>query len=125
MSIRRPNDLIRLHSTIAVRPQPLCEADMATIRRAIASIAPDWSVELEGVCAGEATLVVLPADGDDSIGPSFIVSREAGGFRVDQIHWDSLTEVGMFSSLADVAETLRLRLAFCSGGLSMASATLH
>lgn len=98
---------------------------MAAVRQAIAYIAPDWSVELEGAGAEDATLVVLPEDGDDSTGPSFIVTREAGGFRVDQLHWDSLTEVGMFSSLSDVTETLRLRLAFCSGGVPMAAATLH
>jgi hypothetical protein len=125
MSVRRPSDLIKLNSAIAVRPQPLCEADLAAVRHAIAHIAPDWSVELEGASPDEATLVLLPVDGDDSIGPSFIVSREPGGFRVDQIHWDSPTEVGVFSSLGDVIATLRLRLAFCSGGVSSASVTLH
>lgn len=125
MSTRRPGDLIKLKSAIAVRSQPLCEVDVATVRQAIAAIAPDWSVELECAGADDATLVVLPADGDDSIGPSFIVSRDAGGFRVDQIHWDSMTEIGMFSSLGDVAATLRLRLAFCSAGAPPASVTLH
>ncbi|HBK08490.1 MAG TPA: hypothetical protein DDZ81_22000 [Acetobacteraceae bacterium] len=125
MSTRRPGDLIKLNSAIAVRPQPLCESDLATVRHAIASIAPDWSVELEGACADEATLVLLPADGDDAIGPSFIISREADGFRVDQIHWDSLTEIGVFSSLSDVVATLRLRLAFCLSSGLPTSVTLH
>ncbi len=125
MSTRRPGDLIGLTSAIAVKPHPLCEADAVTVRRSIADVASDWSVELEGVGADDAALVILPPDGDDLAGPSFVVSREAGGFRVDQVHWDSLTEVGIFSSLSDVTATLRLRVAFCSGGVSMVSATLH
>ena len=42
-------------------------------------IAPDWAVELEGICDEEATLVVLPEGGDDAIGPSFVISRETYG----------------------------------------------
>ena len=40
-----------------------------------------------GICANEATLVVTPEDGDDETGPSFVISRETYGLRLDQVHW--------------------------------------
>lgn len=125
MSTRRPGNLIKPTSAIAIRPRPLGQADLAIVRHAVAGVAPDWSVELEGACAQDATLVLCPADGDDAHGPSFTISREAGGFRVDQVHWDTPTEIGVFSSLSDVVATLRVRLAFCLGGTPPASVTLH
>jgi hypothetical protein len=125
MSTKRPGSLIKPTSAIAIRPRPLGHSDVAIVRHAVASIAPDWSVELEGISGQEATLVLCPADGDDTHGPSFTISREAGGFRVDQVHWDAPTEIGVFSSLTDVVATLRVRLAFCLGGTPPASVTLH
>ena len=55
----------------------------------MAEIAPDWSVELQGICAEEATLVLMPDGGDDANGPSFVISQETFGFRMDQVHWDT------------------------------------
>ncbi len=91
----------------------------------MAEIASEWSVELQGVCADEAILVLLPEDGDDAMGPSFVISRETYGLRVDQVHWERLTEVGVFASITDVLATLRPRVAFCSGLAVPPSVTLH
>jgi hypothetical protein len=74
--------------------------------RATAEIAPDWAVALESICADETTLVLVPDDGDEKSGPSFVISREAYGLRVDQVHWDEVTEIGVFGSLTDVVEVL-------------------
>jgi hypothetical protein len=104
---------------------PFGDADLAYLQRAMAEIAPDWAVELEGICAEEATLVVVPDDGDDASGPSFVVSRETYGLRVDQVHWETMTEVGVFVSLSDVVTALQFRLAFCIDMAVPASVTLH
>ena len=88
-------------------------------------IAPQWSVELQGICVDEATLVLLPEDGDDSMGPSFLISRETYGFRLDQVHWDVLTELVVFGSLNDVVTTLGVRLAFIPEMAVPASVTVH
>jgi hypothetical protein len=76
----------------------LAQADVTLVQRAIADIAPEWSVELHGLCAEEATLVLLPDGGDDARGPSFLISQDGTGYVVDQVHWDLVTEIGIFTS---------------------------
>jgi hypothetical protein len=67
----------------------------------------------------------VPDDGDDRSGPSFVISREAYGLRVDQVHWDEVTEIGVFASLTDILQVLRLRLAFFIHSTVPASTTIH
>jgi hypothetical protein len=104
---------------------PLGDGDLAYVQRAMAEIAPDWSVELEGICSEDATLVVVPEDGDDASGPSFLVSRETYGLRVSQLHWEMLTEIGVFACLRDVVTALQSRLALYNDMVVPASITLH
>ena len=125
MAIKRRFEQINPETAFAPEVPPLGKADLALVQRAMAEITPDWAVALEGISADEATLVVVPDDGDDRSGPSFVISRETCGFRVDQVHWDAVTEVGVFASLSGVLEVLRLRLAFCMDRTVPASATLH
>ncbi len=125
MSIKRriePNSLV---TTFAAPVPPLGDTDLALVQRAMAEIAPDWAVALESICVGETTLVLVPDDGDDRSGPSFVISREAYGLRVDQVHWDEVTEIGVFASLTDILQVLRLRLAFFIDSAVPASATIH
>ena len=109
MAIKRPGPSEHQHWTAVSRPDAarLAMRTWRLVQRAMAEIAPDWAVELEGICTEEATLVVVPEDGDDAIGPSFVISRETYGLRVDQVHWDALTEVGVFASLARRRAALR------------------
>ncbi len=105
--------------------RPLGAADLALVEGALADLAPHWSVELHGFRADEATLVLAPDDGDDAVGPSFLISRESGGLRLDQVRWDRLTEVGLFGSLRDAVRAIEPRLAFCGVATVAALATLH
>jgi hypothetical protein len=125
MSIKRPSYDTTLDSTFAMPPRPFSSADLALVRNEMAEFAPEWSVELHGICADEATLVLLPEDGDDAMGPSFMISRETYGFRLDQVHWDVVTEFGVFASLNDVVATLAARLAFFPYAAAPATVTLH
>ncbi len=111
--------------TPAASTRPLTEADRRAVQTLLANTDGDWTVELTGLRAEEATLVVMPEDGDDVNGPSFIVSRDAAGLRVDQLHWDALTEVGLYATLNDALGALRARLAFCSFTHVPASVTIH
>jgi hypothetical protein len=111
MAIKRRLEQMSLETTFAASVPPLGKADLALVQRAIAEITPDWAVALEGISAEEATLVLVPDDGDDRSGPSFVISRETYGLRVDQVQWD--------------LEVLRLRLAFCMDRIVPGSATLH
>src|ERR1700761_1938319 len=81
MSNKRPVSQSFEDLSFTVQIRPLGDADVAFLQVAMAEIAPDWSVELQGICADEATLVLLPEDGDDETGPSFMITRETYGFR--------------------------------------------
>jgi hypothetical protein len=125
MSAKRFSPQMRLKPGLAAPVPPLGHGDLVSMQLALGDIAPDWSVNLQGICAAQATLVVLPDGGDDGIGPSFLISRETYGLRLDQVHWDMMTEVGTFASLHDVINALHPRLALCSVLSAPASATLH
>ena len=85
----------------------------------------DWTVELEGICVDDACLVVVPDSGEDRSGPSFVVSREACGYRLDMVRWDEMNEVGVYLSLRTVVEAIRCCLAFCRGSAGSISITIH
>ena len=125
MSIKRPGYHTTLDLAFTMPFRPLGDADLALVRNEMADIAPEWSVELHGICADEATLVLLPEGGDDAMGPSFMISRETYGFRLDQVHWDVVTEFGVFASLNDVVAALAARLAFLPDTATPASVTVH
>ena len=125
MSFKRPASQLSQDLALAMRARPLGRADLVLMRAAMAEAAPDWSVELQGICSDEATLVLLPEDGEDAMGPSLLVSRDSQGFRVDQVHWDVVTEIGIYASLLDVVDVLRLHLAFCSRFGVPALMTVH
>ncbi|MGD0103756.1 MAG: hypothetical protein ABSC06_06930 [Rhodopila sp.] len=125
MSSKRPALQTSQNLAVTMAVRPIGGADLALVQAAIGDAAPEWSVELQGFCADEATLVLVPEDGDDAMGPSFLVSRETCGFRIDQVHWDVVTEVGVFASMHDVVDVLRSRLAFCNGLETPVSVTLH
>jgi hypothetical protein len=91
----------------------------------LAELAPNWTAHLQGICAYEATLVIVPQGGDDAIGPSFLISRETYGLRLDQVHWDDMTEIGVYASLSDVVSVLRTRLDRYWEVRLLASSTLH
>jgi hypothetical protein len=125
MSTKRSLTTLNFEAPQGVSLHPLGVADLALVQRALGEIAPDWSVELQGICADEATLVLLPEGGDDAAGPSFMISRDVAGYLVDQVHWDIVTEVGSFTSLKDVLDTIRLRLPFGTAGSAPTSNMLH
>ena len=110
---------------ITAPPRRIGEAELALVQGAMAEMASEWSAELENSSNEDAILVLLPDGGDDATGPSFVISRDSYGLRLDQVHWDRLTEIGIFDSFADVIATLRPRLAFCSSHSVPVSATRH
>jgi hypothetical protein len=125
MSNKRSVDPFCDKATLAVDLRPLGVADLAVVQHLLGEIAPQWSAELQGYCDDEAVLALVPEDGDDEIGPSFVISRETLGLRVDQVHWDVVTEIGTFPSLNEVMRTIRLRLLVCAGGPAPVSYSLH
>nr|WP_294519375.1 hypothetical protein [uncultured Rhodopila sp.] len=114
MAYKRSSDQTSRRSAIAPSaPPPLGSAEAALFQRVISAVAPDWVVELHGICADEASLIVVPESGEDIAGPSFSVSRESFGFKLDRVRWDVMTELGLYSSLTDVLVAIRRQLEFC------------
>jgi hypothetical protein len=125
MSIKRPIAPTSQKAAIGLKSPPFGSGELAVFRRVIEEIAPDWTVELDGICTDEASLMVVPDGGDDQTGPSFAVTRETYGFRVDRVRWDVMTEVGVFTSLQDVLVAVRGQLAFFSGLEDLSKVTIH
>lgn len=125
MTIKRPSLPAVPDLAFTVRVRPIANADLEWLQLAMNEIAPGWSVEMHGICSDEATLVLLPFAGDDRGGPSFVISRETYGFQLDQVHWDTMTEVGVFTSMGDIVAALHPRLAFCTAMAAPAGVTLH
>jgi hypothetical protein len=112
-------------AAFAIAPQPLGQADWLNLQNLVAEMAPDWSVELIGICSDEASLVIVPEDGDDALGPTFAISRETYGLRLDKLHWDELTEVGVFACLDEVVDAVSELIDASSGYSKPAFVTLH
>ena len=127
MAYKRSGDSTSQKSASAAKPapQPLGSTELSLFRSVLEVIAPDWTVELQGFCAGEASLIVVPESGEDLTGPSFAVTCESYGFKLDQVHWDLVTEIGLYSTLPDVLAAIRRELAFCSGVANSGIATIH
>jgi hypothetical protein len=127
MAYKRSNDSASLKPAPAPKspPQSLGSLELSLFRSVISVIAPDWTVELHGFCAGEASLIVVPDSGEDLAGPSFAVTSESYGFRLDRVHWDVMTEIGVYSNLPDVLAAIRRQLTFCSDVANSGTATIH
>jgi hypothetical protein len=108
-----------------VQPERLGLPELHVMREVLADFAPEWTAELDGICADEARLVVVPENGDDATGPSFVISRENFGYRVDQVHWDAMRDVGLFASLGDVIAAVRRILTVDNAHDPRLAPTLH
>lgn len=105
--------------------EPLDASHQFFLADAIAAAAPDWSVELYSDSPGTATIIILPDDADDEVGPTYFVHRDGDVLCLDQLHWDSYSSVGRFTDLDSVARVLRSKL-LCAASMAMpASRTLH
>ena len=112
-------------TAFAVPSAPLGQAELRLVKAALATAAPEYTGELLSTYNEQTALILLPANGDDVVGPSFVISQDSFRLRVDQVHWDVATELGVFPTLQDVLLALGQRLAFCSTGIVPATMTLH
>lgn len=125
MSNKRPVFHSINKTAFTLRVQPLGEFERRLAQQVLAEMAPDWSVELHGIYNEETILIVLPEDGDDAMGPSFVINQQTFGLKLDQIHWDKLTEVGVFASLSDVLSAIGTLLGASTGFTLPAPVTVH
>jgi hypothetical protein len=124
MTVKRTSLDITQPITV-VQPDPLGLPEQRMVSTLLEELAPEWCVELEGICADEATLVVVPQSGDDATGPSFVISRGAFGYRLDQVHWEEMREVGLFPSLDDVMAAVLHMLTLDAAHFPRHAPTIH
>jgi hypothetical protein len=125
MSYKRSSGQANHRTAVAVPAPPLGAADQAFFQSVIDDVAPGWAVELQGICADEASLILVPDGGEDDLGPSFCITRESYGLRLDQVQWDAMTEVGIYASLREVLDIICHRLAFHADTMRPGSVTIH
>jgi hypothetical protein len=87
----------------------------------IATLIPDWSVELHRDEFGEATIVIMPDDPNDAIYPTLIVSRYDSIFYLDELRQDSFRKLSDHLTWTELLRAVRIRLAW----EMPVSATLH
>ncbi len=114
MSVKRSGLAAAQGAIVVAQTKALGLPELRYVQNAMADVAPDWSAELAGICSEEATLVLLPENGDDATGPSFVISRESFGYRLDQVHWDMMHEIGVYPSLLDVMTVIQVHVGFTS-----------
>ena len=115
----------RSHATLDAFAEPLGMSHQFYLADVVANIAPDWSVELYATGPDSGTIVVMPHDADDDIGPTYFVHLEGGALCLDQLHWDCYSSVGRFADLGGVAEALRRKLSSPATLAMPRSRTLH
>lgn len=108
MLIRQTND--RSSPLPANNPEPLGRAQCQRLAAVVASLGPTWSVGLHHDARGKATIVVLPEDLDDAIGPTLIIRATRSGFHLEEMCEDACRSLGEHSAWADVLRTVRIRL---------------
>ena len=110
---------------VTLAAPPISARELKIVALMLADIAPDWSVELHGISLEDSSLIVLPEDGEDENGPSFVISRDDYSLRLDQIHWDELTELGSFATLGEVLDAIARGLSAFTDFHRSRSLTLH
>ena len=110
---------------VTLAAQPISARELKVVALMLADIAPDWSVELHGISFEDSSLIVLPEDGEDENGPSFAISRDDYSLRLDQIHWDELTELGSFATLGELLDAMACALSAFTDFHRPCSITLH
>jgi hypothetical protein len=88
----------------------------------VGKLAPAWSTEPYRDPFGETSLMIIPPDADDALGPTLIISRTAAELHVDNFHWDTYAPIGRYSDLDAVVRAVRdilLSLPEISGGSRM------
>ncbi|HTR17936.1 MAG TPA: hypothetical protein VMI52_13005 [Acetobacteraceae bacterium] len=71
----------------------LRRADIAALSTGLGGLPGVWSVETHQDYEGDLTVLLVPAGGDEA-GPSFVVYRQAGAFRVAVSRWDAYDPLG-------------------------------
>ena len=108
MLIRQTEDRLSLSSTSS--PERLGPGQRQHLATAVAGLGSMWSVELHYDVHGKASIVVLPEDLDDVIGPTLIVHADQSSFHLEELCGDAYRTLGKHHVWEDVLRAVRIRL---------------
>jgi hypothetical protein len=108
MLIRQTEDRLSLSS--ASSPERLGPEQRQHLATVVAGLGSTWSVELHYDALGEASIVVLPEDLEDVIGPTLIVHAYQSSFHLEELCGDAYRTLGKHHAWADVCRAVRIRL---------------
>jgi len=97
----------------------------ADVSDAVMDVTADWSVELCGVSLDDRSLVVMPEDGDDMTGPTFIIRRAGAMVVMEEMRWDECRTVAACTDLHELIHDLRGRLRLAMMQVPVASRLRH
>ncbi len=79
-------------------------------RWAAASIVAPWATEIIIEPNGDSGLVVMPASGEESDGPTLILWEHQGSYRVDELRENTYRTVAYCASIAEGLVEVRRRM---------------
>jgi hypothetical protein len=96
-----PERTIQFYSTghAYLAANSLDQDDCLALSDTVEGLAPEWSVEIHIDPVGETSLMIIPPNVDDAIGPMLIVHKVASMFLLDQFRWDSYDNIGEYTTL--------------------------
>ena len=84
----------------------LDDDDCLTLSDTVTGLAPEWLVEIQTDPVGEISVMIIPPNVDDTIGPMLVVYKVASVFLLDQFRWDRYGNVGEYSTLDGVRRAI-------------------
>jgi hypothetical protein len=91
-------------------PTPLEPRQCEHLAAVVAELGPNWSVELHDDIPGKETIVILPDDPDEAIGPTLIIHADESAFHLEELDGDAFRKLGEHLVWADVLRAVRIRL---------------
>jgi len=109
----------------ALAPATISHRDLQLVEALLIDVAPQWAVELHGTSIEDASLVIVPENGEDACGPTFAISTEAFDLRVHKIHWDDVTELGFYPDINAAVAAVSAALEDFTASHVPANVTIH
>jgi len=88
----------------------LSRRDCDLLRETLDYLNPDWSVDVQTDPLGEVSIMIIPPRVDDTEGPLLIIHKAGLVYCLDEYRWDLYSGIGVFASLHELAEEVRLTL---------------
>jgi hypothetical protein len=94
-----------------------------SIMDAVQVIQPQYAAHVYTDPLGEASVMLMPPDLDDAIGPMLVAHRVGPLFILDQFRWDAYANVGEYATLEKLIDALCTAL--CQQYVAPRQDTIH